>query len=423
MLKRISAVLIMLSVLACCTVSCESDETLSVSDIAGEYEYTVSFDDLTEYWGDSENELLNLVHQYADFTFAEFTVCVELSADGKYERFADYDSFTDAYDKVLSDFYEYAFIDTRAASDIFALLCDDMFALDSALELQKLEISEFLKANKFLFEDKETVKYACDRMNEKVSKNGEFTFAEPYIYLSADKTDFLDLNKLRFSKDKKPHVPENKVSEHSELYNEKYTVEQVTEYFEEVILTAEYSDSEQSRRVQKWLLPIYYKVEGELTEKDNEVLTEFTEKLNSVKGFPGIYPAPFGKKACITIKFLDGNQLMSEMGGVVNGERSDGIVEYWYLIDNSIIYAAEIGYDNGVSQKVRNSVIVEEIMNAIGFSNDTKLRPDSVIYEEYTESYSLSDMDLILLNLLYSPSIKPDMTKDECFAQIKKLYY
>ena len=111
------------------------------------------------------------------------------------------------------------------------------------------------------------------------------------------------------------------------------------------------------------------------------------------------------------------------LGEVVNGERSDGIVQYWYLLDNSIIYAAKIGYDNGVSQRVRSSVIVEEIMNAIGFSNDTVLRQDSVIYEKYTENYALSEMDLILLKLLYHPSIKPDMTKDQCFDVIKKLYY
>ena len=188
-------------------------------------------------------------------------------------------------------------------------------------------------------------------------------------------------------------------------------------------MTAEYSESEQSRRVQKWLLPIYYSVEGDLTEKDNEVLTDFAETLNSVTGFPGFYPVTGGKKACLEIKFYDGNDLMAEMGEVVNGERSDGIVQYWYLLDNSIIYAAKIGYDNGVSQRVRSSVIVEEIMNAIGFSNDTVLRQDSVIYEKYTENYALSEMDLILLKLLYHPSIKPDMTKDQCFDVIKKLYY
>ena len=62
-------------------------------------------------------------------------------------------------------------------------------------------------------------------------------------------------------------------------------------------------------------------------------------------------------------------------------------------------------------------------MNAIGFSNDTVLRQDSVIYEKYTENYALSEMDLILLKLLYHPLIKPDMTKDQCFDVIKKLYY
>lgn len=423
MLKRILAALIVLAVLAGCAVSCESEKPITAENIAGTYEYTLSFDDLAECWETSENELLNLVHQYADFTFAEFTLCVTLSDDGKYERFADYDSFFASYKKVLSDFYEYASIDARAASDIFALLCDNLYDLDSALELQDLDKKDFLAAYKFLFEDEETVKAACFSMAKSVALSGEFAFSEPYVYLTSDKTEFLNLDKLKPANGKAPNIPEEEKPEHSDIYNENYTVDDVLKYFEEVVLTAEYSDSEQSRRVQKWLLPIYYSLEGDFTERDNEVLTDFAATLNSVRGFPGFYPATNGKKASVEIKFYDGNDLMAEMGEVVNGERSDGIVQYWYLLDNSIIYAAKIGYDNGVSQKVRNSVIVEEIMNAIGFSNDTVLRHDSVIYEKYTENYTLSEMDLILLKLLYNPLIKPDMPKDECFDIIKKLYY
>lgn len=423
MLKRILAALLALAVLAGCAVSCESEKPLTAEDIAGTYEYTLSFDTLAKYWKNGENELLNLVHQYSDFTFAEFTLCVTLFADGKYECFADYESFFESYKKVLVNFYEYAFIDTRAASDIFALCCDNLYDLDSALELQGLDKNDFLAANKFLFEDEETVKAACRSMAKSVAFSGEFTFSEPNIYLTADKTEFLNLNKLKLANGKTPYIPEEEKNEHSDIYNENYTVDEVLKYFEEVVLTAEYSESEQSRRVQKWLLPIYYSVEGDLTEKDNEVLTDFAETLNSVTGFPGFYPVTGGEKACLEIKFYDGNDLMTEMGEVVNGERSDGIVQYWYLLDNSIIYAAKIGYDNGVSQRVRSSVIVEEIMNAIGFSNDTVLRQDSVIYEKYTENYALSEMDLILLKLLYHPLIKPDMTKDKCFEIIKKLYY
>ena len=103
MLKRILAALLALTVFAGCAVSCESEKPLTAEDIAGTYEYTLSFDTLAKYWKNGENELLNLVHQYSNFTFAEFTLCVTLFADGKYECFADYESFFESYKKVLTN--------------------------------------------------------------------------------------------------------------------------------------------------------------------------------------------------------------------------------------------------------------------------------------------------------------------------------
>ena len=66
---------------------------------------------------------------------------------------------------------------------------------------------------------------------------------------------------------------------------------------------------------------------------------------------------------------------------------------------------------------------VAGIVNAIGVSNDTESRKDSVVYSEYTETDHHSEMDWLILRILYSDEIKCGMNEDECYEAIKKIYY
>ncbi len=181
MLKRLTAVLLMLALLLGCAVSCERKEK-TAEFISGTYKYNLSFDELADFWVSSGNELCDLIHEYADFTWADFEAYITLDENGKYERFADYDSFLNAYRKVFSDFYEFAFTDSRAATDIFALRTDNSFELDNLLELQSLDTDDFLAANKFLFEDEDTIKTACDNMVKCFADTGKYTFTDNRIY-------------------------------------------------------------------------------------------------------------------------------------------------------------------------------------------------------------------------------------------------
>ena len=59
---------------------------------------------------------------------------------------------------------------------------------------------------------------------------------------------------------------------HSALYLPEYTSQQVWEYFEEVVLRAEYSDGTgNTALVQKWKEPIIYSIYGTPTEEDLSV--------------------------------------------------------------------------------------------------------------------------------------------------------
>ena len=114
--------------------------------------------------------------------------------------------------------------------------------------------------------------------------------------------------------------------------------------------------------------------------------------------------------------------LMEEMGSYVNGDSSDGIVHFWYNGNNEM-YDEDIGIRNDVDQYLRNSVILEEIYNGLGPVQDTTLRSDSIIYQQYATPQELTDVDLLLLQLLYHPSVECGMNAEQCEAVIRELYY
>jgi hypothetical protein len=100
----------------------------------------------------------------------------------------------------------------------------------------------------------------------------------------------------------------------------------------------------------------------------------------------------------------------------------DGAVTFWYNMDNEI-YDAIICCLNSLGQSLRNSVILEELYNGLGPVQDTSLRPDSLIYAEFSEPQELSEIDKLILQLLYHPDMECGMDSVQCEEVIRKLYY
>jgi len=91
--------------------------------------------------------------------------------------------------------------------------------------------------------------------------------------------------------------------------------------------------------------------------------------------------------------------------------------------DNNEIYYATICYSDEMRQYTRNSVILEEIYNGLGPIQDTVLREDSIIYQYFTEPQDLTDVDWLILKLLYHEDMKCGMDAEACEQVIRKLYY
>lgn len=206
---------------------------------------------------------------------------------------------------------------------------------------------------------------------------------------------------------------------HTSYFHSGFPVEDVIIYFNEVVLDAEFVNGGDPERVQKWASPIYYRLHGNVTEEDLRVIESFTSYLNSIYGFPGIYEAEFDYDVNLDIHFTTAERLVELMGDQYYG--MDGAVTFWY--ENDMIYDATICIRSDMDQYLRNSVILEEIYNGLGPVQDTSLRTDSIIYSEFSQPQDLTDMDRLILELLYHPDIVCGMNAAECESVIRTLYY
>jgi len=210
----------------------------------------------------------------------------------------------------------------------------------------------------------------------------------------------------------------------SEYYLEGYQITEIYDYFCEVALSSEYFYGDgNAAAIQKWAEPIYYSISGECTDQDLAVIENFAAEINRIYGFPGMYPANDEGSANLKLFFLEPEEFRLAAERVVAGEDSHGIANWHFFNESNEIYACEIYHRTDIEQHVRNSVILEEFVNGFGLGNDTALRTDSIIYAYYSEPQSLSEMDWLLLRLLYHPDMKCGLEELECRKVITNLIF
>ena len=214
-------------------------------------------------------------------------------------------------------------------------------------------------------------------------------------------------------------VPETTIPAHSQFYIPGISVEDVILWFNEVVLDSEFAYGGDASLVQKWTVPILYQVSGNATAEDLQLLEDFTAWLNTVEGFPGIYAADDGTVPNLLICFGDPQMILDRLGP--DYENVDGGIRYWYR--ENAIYDAIICCRDDIPQYTRNSVILEELYNGLGLIQDTVLREDSIIWQYYSEPQSLTEVDELLLKLLYHPDILCGMDAQGCETVIRDLYY
>lgn len=210
---------------------------------------------------------------------------------------------------------------------------------------------------------------------------------------------------------------------HSRFYLPGYFPHRILQYFNEVVLSGEYTDNTGSASlIQKWTKPILYRIEGTPTDEDISVLNTLFAQLNEIQGFPGIEAAADGVKENLMIYFLAPDAFRDKFSSTVHGEDAYGAAQFWYDTNTNEILNARIGYRTDMEYPSRKSVLLEEIVNCLGLS-DSELRTDSVVYQHSNDNTYLSDVDWLILKLLYEPTFKCGMNAKDCAAIFNVLYY
>lgn len=178
-----------------------------------------------------------------------------------------------------------------------------------------------------------------------------------------------------------------------------------------VAFSPEYGDERDS--IIRWQQPIYIYAGGVPTREDLKKLDAFIMEIAlRVPGMPNIYRTESEYKANITMYFVNEN----EMGDYVSGyEKGNiGMVTYWYTDEE--IYRAEIAISaDTTDQSTRNHLIMEEFINGIGLGNDHDMYEDSIIYQYSNTAQKLSEVDWLMLNMIYSPEVEHGMSSNDAY--------
>ncbi|MBQ6268210.1 MAG: DUF2927 domain-containing protein [Clostridia bacterium] len=210
--------------------------------------------------------------------------------------------------------------------------------------------------------------------------------------------------------------------QHSALYLPGYSADDIIRYFDEVVLSAEYPSDEDPGCVMRWESEIRYCLHGSFTQEDADWLAHVFEQLNKLDGFPGARRVMIPELANMDMYFCDRDEFHDRMYDSVPDDNADGATTYYYNGANHITDAT-ICYWEDMSDSVRKSVLTEEVINSIGFSNDSTEREDSVVYQYGSWTNEPDDVDWVLLRLIYAQEMRAGMRRAEAERVIRKLYY
>lgn len=191
---------------------------------------------------------------------------------------------------------------------------------------------------------------------------------------------------------------------------------QAIEGFYAAAFHSEYGDTNRDKMI-RWEIPLKLFVKGESTPEDMLTLHAFLENLKAnVSGLPDISFTDTESEASVVISFVPYEDMSESLvnyvdnnWGFMNCFSDDTTIRY-----GLIAIAADV-----TKQTDRNHLIREEFVNMLGLTADLDFGPDSIIYQPYTTTQALADMDYEMLNLLYSSHLTYGMSLAQAKAVLE----
>ena len=161
----------------------------------------------------------------------------------------------------------------------------------------------------------------------------------------------------------------------------------------------------------RWEQPLRVYVGGKPTQADLRKVDEFLLELTTyVSNLPNVTRVSRESDANVVIWYVP----LAKMGDYVDNYRDGnwGFVSYWFngrlqMTRMEIAIATDV-----TDQKARNHLLMEEMLGGMGVGNDHYVYSDSILYQPWTTTQSLSAVDWLMMNMVYHPDVYTNMTWD-----------
>ena len=211
---------------------------------------------------------------------------------------------------------------------------------------------------------------------------------------------------------------------HSQYYIEGYSQRSIRNYFSEVVLSSEFSKGDGDLSlVQKWEDGIDYYITGNYYGTDVETIESFFAIFEGKEGFPKVRRAENIDSANLIVYFVSDKEFIEATSDTIGDNTASGAATFYYDGKTNEITSGVIYYRKDMADVDRASVILEELYNVMGAPNDTTQRRDSIIYQRSSDNNELSQIDILIMELLYRPEIKAGMDYNEVSEALNKLYF
>ena len=183
--------------------------------------------------------------------------------------------------------------------------------------------------------------------------------------------------------------------------------EEALDYFAEVTFGPEFGGGSQA--IRKWTQDMRIAVYGTPNEDDLATLAEVIADLNEIIGTIELEIVESGEN--VELHFAPEEEFESIEP---NYEPVNlGFFWVWWDGTESISNARILISTTELTQAERSHLIREELTQSLGLMNDSFSYEDSIFYQGWTDTGTYSELDEMLIEMLYLPKIGPGMEPGE----------
>lgn len=161
--------------------------------------------------------------------------------------------------------------------------------------------------------------------------------------------------------------------------------------------------------MKKWLQDIDIRISGAPTDEDQETLDDVVADLNEL--IPSVDIDLVDRDADINVYIVASSEFRDYIPEYVDG--NDGFFYYRYR-DSGELYKADIVVrSEGIEQELRSHLLREELTQSLGLAKDSNTYLKSIFYQGASLTEEYSNIDEIIIEMLYRPEIKAGFTKKQ----------